>query len=30
VHSLMTPILRRMAGFDAFGDTEPQPPDREL
>jgi hypothetical protein len=31
VHSLMTPILLRMAGFDAFdGDTEPKPPDQDL
>ena len=31
VHALVTPVLLRMAGLDAFdGDAEPQPPDREL
>src|SRR5882757_1836130 len=31
VHSLVTAVLLRMAGLDAFdGDAEPEPPDREL
>ena len=31
VHALVTSVLLRMTGLDAFdGDAEPQPPDREL